>query len=167
VPDANTIWTFREQLTKAGAIERLVDRFDRQPREAGYLAMSGQRVDASIIPAPKQRNTKVEKQAIKEGRVPEEWQARPAKLRQKDRDAAPGGLLTAVPSGIGSSGFCRMMDGEVHQGQAAGGWAEAGRSGDPGPRLPEPYQHRPAVSPDPTAATARRRTRRCYPSGCW
>ncbi len=68
VPDANTIWTFREQLTKAGAIGRLFDLFDRQLREAGYLAMSGQFVDASIVAAPKQRNTKAEKQAIKEGR---------------------------------------------------------------------------------------------------
>jgi transposase, IS5 family len=49
--------------------------------------MSGQLVDASIVAAPKQRNTRAEKQAIKEGRVPEAWQARPAKLRQKDRDA--------------------------------------------------------------------------------
>ena len=49
VPDANTIWTFREQLTKAGAIELLFDLFDRQLREAGYLAMSGQLVDASIM----------------------------------------------------------------------------------------------------------------------
>jgi IS5 family transposase len=87
VPDANTIWTFREQLTKAGAIERLFDRFDRQLRAAGYLAMSGQLVDASIVAAPKQRNTKAEKQALKEGRIPEDWQAKPAKLRQKDRDA--------------------------------------------------------------------------------
>jgi IS5 family transposase len=89
VPDANTIWTFRQQLTKAGATLRLFDLFDRQLREAGYLAMSGQLVDASIIPAPKQRNTKTEKQAIKEERVPEAWQAEPAKLRQKDRDASP------------------------------------------------------------------------------
>jgi transposase len=77
VPDANTIWTFREALTKAGAIERLFDLFDRQLREAGYLAMSGQLVDASIVAAPKQRNTRAEKQAIKEGRIPEEWQALP------------------------------------------------------------------------------------------
>ncbi len=89
MPDANTIWTFREALTKAGAIEQLFDLFDRQLREAGYLAMSGQLVDATIVAAPKQRNTKAEKQAIKEGRVPEAWQARPAKLRQKDRDASP------------------------------------------------------------------------------
>jgi transposase, IS5 family len=87
VPDANTIWTFREQLTKAGAIGRLFDRFDRQLRDAGYLAMAGQLVDASIVAAPKQRNTKAEKQLIKEGRIPEDWQTKPAKLRQKDRDA--------------------------------------------------------------------------------
>src|SRR4026209_1716361 len=87
VPDANTIWTFREALTKAGAIERLFELFDRELRSAGYLAMSGQLVDASIVAAPKQRNTKAEKQTIREGRVPKDWQAKPAKLRQKDRDA--------------------------------------------------------------------------------
>jgi transposase, IS5 family len=87
VPDANTIWTFREALTRAGAIERLFELFDRQLRAAGYLAMSGQLVDASIVAAPKQRNTKAEKQAIKAGRIPEGWQDKPAKLRQKDRDA--------------------------------------------------------------------------------
>lgn len=87
VPDANTIWTFREALTKAGAVARLFERFDRELRAAGYLAMSGQLVDATIVSAPKQRNTKAEKQAIKEGRVPEAWQAKPAKLAQKDRDA--------------------------------------------------------------------------------
>jgi IS5 family transposase len=87
VPDANTIWTFREALTKAGAIERLFELFDRQLRAAGYLAMAGQLVDASIVAAPKQRNSKAEKQALKEGRIPEGWQDKPAKLRQKDRDA--------------------------------------------------------------------------------
>ena len=87
VPDGNTIWTFREALTKAGAILRLFERFDRELRAAGYLAMSGQLVDATIVAAPKQRNTRAEKQAIREGRVPEAWQRQPAKRRQKDRDA--------------------------------------------------------------------------------
>ena len=87
VPDANTIWTFREALTRAGAIQRLFDLFDRELRAKGYLAMSGQLVDASIVSAPKQRTTRAEKQAIKEGRIPEDWRAKPAKLRQKDRDA--------------------------------------------------------------------------------
>jgi transposase, IS5 family len=87
VPDAKTIWAFRERLTRAGAIERLFARFDRAIREAGYIPMSGQIVDASLVSAPKQRNTDAEKKTVKEGRIPEEWTAKPAKLRQKDRDA--------------------------------------------------------------------------------
>lgn len=87
VPDAKTIWAFRERLTKAGAVEALFARFDRAIREAGYIPMSGQIVDASLVAAPKQRNTAAEKADIKEGRIPKDWQDRPAKLRQKDRDA--------------------------------------------------------------------------------
>ena len=87
VPDARTIWLFREKLTKAGAIQPLFDRFDATLRAAGYLAMGGRIVDASLIAAPKQRNTQDEKKDLKEGRIPEEWKARPARLRQKDRDA--------------------------------------------------------------------------------
>ena len=60
VPDANTIWTFREALTKAGAVERLFEPFNRELRAAGYLAMAGQLVDAAVS-APKQRNTEAEK----------------------------------------------------------------------------------------------------------
>ena len=87
VPDANTVWSFREALKRAGAVETLFARFDAALRAAGYLAMSGQIVDASIVAAPKQRNTQAEKAAIKAGRIPEGWASRPAKLRQKDRDA--------------------------------------------------------------------------------
>src|SRR5271156_5770990 len=92
VPDANTIWTFREGLTRARiagkpAIEVLFERFDTALSTAGFLAMSGQIIDASIVAAPKQRNTDGEKRDIKEGRIPPQWAATPAKLRQKDRDA--------------------------------------------------------------------------------
>jgi IS5 family transposase len=86
-PDANTIWTFREALTRAGAIEPLFTLFDQALRTAGYLAMSGQLVDATIVAAPRQHNSKAEKQALKEGRIPDGWKEKPAKLRQKDRDA--------------------------------------------------------------------------------
>jgi len=34
-----------------------------------------------------ERNTDGEKRELKAGRVPEDWQKKPAKLRQKDRDA--------------------------------------------------------------------------------
>jgi IS5 family transposase len=87
VPDARTIWLFREKLTKAGAIQALFDRFDAALRASGYIAMGGQIVDASLIAAPKQRNSEEEKNDLKEGRIPEDWKAKPAKLRQKDRDA--------------------------------------------------------------------------------
>ena len=39
VPDAKTIWLFREQLTRSGALARLFDRFDALLHERGYLAM--------------------------------------------------------------------------------------------------------------------------------
>ena len=87
VPDANTLWDFREALIKAKALDRLFERLERAISEAGYLPMSGQIVDATLVAAPKQRNTEAEKADIKAGRVPDHWKDRPARLRQKDRDA--------------------------------------------------------------------------------
>jgi transposase, IS5 family len=87
VPDAPTIWLFREKLTQAGIIERLCDRFDAALRAAGYIAMSGQIVDASLVAAPSQRNTREEKQAIKEGRTPTRGRTNQPNSAQKDRDA--------------------------------------------------------------------------------
>jgi len=87
VPDANTIWAFREAPKRAGAVERLFARFDATRRAAAWLAMGGKIVDASIVAAPKLRNTEAERAAIKAGQIPEGWTEKPAKLRQKDRDA--------------------------------------------------------------------------------
>jgi IS5 family transposase len=87
VPDARTIWLFREKFTTADAIKALFEGFGATLRQAGYIAMSGKIVDASLIAAPRQRNTDDEKQAIKEGRIPQDWKDKPAKLRQKNRDA--------------------------------------------------------------------------------
>ena len=52
VPDGKTVWLFSELLVRAKAVEGLFDRFDAHLRELGYLAMSGQIVDASIVAAP-------------------------------------------------------------------------------------------------------------------
>ena len=88
VPDAKTIWLFREHLTRAGAVEKLFARFDKLLREKGYLAMSGQILDASLIPAPRQHLDDSEKQAIKDGQSAEQiWPNDPAKAAQKDVDA--------------------------------------------------------------------------------
>ena len=87
VPDANTIWTFREALKRANAVDALFHRFDVTLKGTGYLAMGGQIIDATIVAAPKQRNTEAERAAIKQGEIPAGWIKKPAKLRQKDRDA--------------------------------------------------------------------------------
>jgi IS5 family transposase len=87
-PDANTIRLFREKLTEAGALDALFADFDRQLKERGYLAMGGQIVDATLVAAPKQRNTADEKDAIKAGKTAGEiWPDEPARAVQKDTDA--------------------------------------------------------------------------------
>lgn len=87
-PDANTIRLFREKLTEAGALAAVFADFDRQLRTRGYLAMGGQIVDATLVAAPKQRNTAPEKDAIKAGKSAAEiWPDKPARAAQKDTDA--------------------------------------------------------------------------------
>lgn len=88
VPDATTVWLFREHLTKAGAVEKLFQLFDSRLEEAGYLAMSGQILDASVVRAPRQHLNDEEKAAIKDGKSAAEiWPDDPAKAAQKDTDA--------------------------------------------------------------------------------
>jgi IS5 family transposase len=85
VPDEKTIWTFRQQLGQHDLTEQLFADFDRYLRMTGFEARRGQIVDASIVPAPKQRNSREVNQAIKEGETPEDW-SEPVR-RQKDVDA--------------------------------------------------------------------------------
>jgi len=65
VPDAKTVWLFRERLTQASAIDGLFNRFDATLRHAGYLPMTGQILDATLVEAPKQRNTNAGKSVIR------------------------------------------------------------------------------------------------------
>ncbi len=85
VPDEKTIWLFREQLTEAGRIKRLFEEFEAFLQEKGFSARKGQIIDASIVEAPRQRNSREENQQIKEGQTPEGWSEQ--KKRQKDTDA--------------------------------------------------------------------------------
>src|SRR5215210_5041848 len=107
VPDANTIWTFREALTRARlggkpAIEVLFRAYEAALTRAGFLAMGGQIIDASIIASPKQRNTDAEKREIKEGRVPEAWKAKPSDVGSPLLDLAVpafGYITTSASTG--------------------------------------------------------------------
>jgi IS5 family transposase len=87
VPDATTLWLFREQLAKGGLIARLFDIFGQQLEAKGYIARGGQIVDATIVAAPRQHNTKDENAQVKAGATPDAWTQKPAKSRQKDKDA--------------------------------------------------------------------------------
>jgi IS5 family transposase len=87
VPDATTVWLFREALAKAGLVKTLFERFNRHLDAKGYIARGGQIVDATIVSAPKQHNTREENEAIKAAKTPEGWEDKPAKNAQKDKDA--------------------------------------------------------------------------------
>jgi len=87
VPDATTIWLFREALAKTGLIDKLFERFSQHLEAEGYIARGGQIIDATIVSVPKQRNTEEENEAIRAGKTPEGWEKQPAKNAQKDKDA--------------------------------------------------------------------------------
>jgi IS5 family transposase len=88
VPDATTIWLFREALAQAGLIDRLFERFGQHLEAAGYIARGGQIIDATIVSVPKQRNTKEENEAIKAGKTPEGWEKQPAKNAREGQGRA-------------------------------------------------------------------------------
>ncbi|PCI40849.1 MAG: IS5/IS1182 family transposase [Rhodospirillaceae bacterium] len=87
VPDAKTVWLYREQLAQAGMIATVFENFDSYLKDRGYLAMGGQIIDASIVSVPTQHNKRDENTKIKVGETPEDWIDKPAKFRQKDTDA--------------------------------------------------------------------------------
>ena len=89
VPDAKTIWLFRERLKNAGIMDDLFAQFNAQLEQKGLITREGTIVDATFVEVPKQRNHREENEAIKAGQVPEEW-LKPEnshKLAQKDTDA--------------------------------------------------------------------------------
>ena len=87
VPDAKTIWLFRDNLSKSGIIDKLFGIFNEKLEKANLITRAGSIVDATFIEAPKQRNTREENKKIKGNEIPEEWKENPHKLCQKDTDA--------------------------------------------------------------------------------
>jgi IS5 family transposase len=89
VPDAKTIWHFREKLNDANILETVFYRFVEQLEQKGIITHSGSIVDATFVDVPKQRNTKDENKEIKEGKIPKEWELKKNhhKKAQKDVNA--------------------------------------------------------------------------------
>jgi len=89
VPDAKTIWHFREELNEAKILDTIFYRFVEQLEQKGIITHSGSIVDATFVDVPRQRNTKDENSEIKEGKIPKEWEKEENvhKRAQKDIDA--------------------------------------------------------------------------------
>lgn len=84
VPDRTTVWTFENRIGEAGA-RAIFDGVSTQLLNKGFIARGGQIIDATLVPAPKQRNSREENKLVKAGAMPADW--KPAKRRQKDVDA--------------------------------------------------------------------------------
>ncbi len=87
VPDAKTVWVFRERLKELALVEVLFARFHEQLAAKGYVARAGQMVDATFVEVPRQRNSREENAQIKAGEPLVGWEEHPEKQRQKDVDA--------------------------------------------------------------------------------
>lgn len=89
VPDAKTIWLYEDLLSKSEAGKRIFDLFFEAIAAKGYITRAGSIVDASFVEAPKRRNTKEQRESLKNGEIPVEWRdtERPQKLMQRDTDA--------------------------------------------------------------------------------
>ncbi|MDR0474641.1 MAG: IS5 family transposase [Treponema sp.] len=89
VPDAKTIWNFREELKEAGIMEAVFDMFVGQMERKGIITRSGSIADATFVDVPRQQNTRAENGEIKGGKVPGEWEkeGNRHKRAQKDTDA--------------------------------------------------------------------------------
>jgi transposase, IS5 family len=86
-PDQNTIWAFREQLTRTGLVDEVFGLFKKYLESKELIFNEGQLVDASFTIAPRQRNTREENEKIKNGEGDTLWNDNAHKKCHKDIDA--------------------------------------------------------------------------------
>lgn len=98
MPDQNTVWQFREELTRKGLFDKLFDTFYRFLEEKGLVMKEGVIIDVSFVDVPRQRNTLEENKQINEDKGDELWKPdnkdtedekkhKANKRRHKDTDA--------------------------------------------------------------------------------
>lgn len=92
VPDARTVWAFREAIKEHKLADALFERLNQALGDLGVELKSGQIIDATFVPVPIQRNKKEDNDLIKAGATPLEWAPTPGgqhphKLAHKDIDA--------------------------------------------------------------------------------
>ena len=72
VPDAKTIWKFKNDLAETETVDKLFCTFDEHLEKEGLISHKGTIVDATFVDAPRQRNSRNENKKIKNGVIPEE-----------------------------------------------------------------------------------------------
>ena len=72
-PDVKTIWLFKERLIEGKVSEKLVEKFGKELTKQNLRGKEGTIVDATIVEAPIQHNSKEENEQIKQGQIPKEW----------------------------------------------------------------------------------------------
>lgn len=87
IPDAKTIWVFRERMEKEKMLKVLFEKLNYWIQKQGKIVKQGSSIDGTLVDAPVQRNTREENETIKKGEIPEEWKDEPQKMAQKDTDA--------------------------------------------------------------------------------
>ena len=87
IPDAGTIWNYKDRLSKSGCYDALFKDFYCYLKTLGLIVHEGKMIDASFVVCPRQRNTREENRKIKEGHGDELWNDNPHKKSHKDVDA--------------------------------------------------------------------------------
>lgn len=85
LPDARTLWAFKNLLAQQGGAEALFKIVGEQLAAAGLKACGGQIVDATFVTVPKTGVTDEERQQLNTGHLPDHWRAKQA--AHKDGDA--------------------------------------------------------------------------------
>ena len=92
IPDARTVWVFREALKEQQLVDALFERLNQVLAGLGVELNSGQitgwprAIDATFVPVPIQRNGRENNALIKADAVPIDWGKNKAILVQKDMD---------------------------------------------------------------------------------
>ena len=86
IPDATTVAFFRKRLRKANVIDELFEMFESCLRDQGLEARGGQIIDATLVPIPKQGNSREDYNEIKANRLADGWNESPRQLQQRDLD---------------------------------------------------------------------------------
>jgi len=65
VPDAKTIWLFRDTLSKSSVYEELFSLFTENMASIGMITREGSLIDATFVDIPRRRNKREETKDIK------------------------------------------------------------------------------------------------------